>query len=167
MLFRALFAFPFQIRQCNRSTSATITAFAAARSGSPVNQPVRHLFEMLKFHRDVKPVKNRRFQDARAGENTRSPGQPSVKAVSTVSLFPPTASRFFLISASMSVDGFRDAAENLTATSLRFDIANPHLEVTFVVLAAPDEGGIHGNRDRRHHRRRPDRGTVDERGAVP
>jgi hypothetical protein len=35
MLFPAFFAFPFQIRQCNRSTSVTIAAFAAARAGSP------------------------------------------------------------------------------------------------------------------------------------
>jgi hypothetical protein len=55
MLFRAFFAFPFQIRQGNRSTSATITAFAAARVGKTRGQPVRHLFEMLKFHRYVKP----------------------------------------------------------------------------------------------------------------
>jgi hypothetical protein len=61
--------------------------------------------------------------------------------------------------------GFRDAAENLTAASLRFDIANPHLEVMFFILAAPDEGGIHGDRDRWCRRRRPDRGTVG--GAAP
>ena len=34
--------------------------------------------------------------------------------------------------------------------------------MTLVVLAAPDEGGIHGDGDRRRHRRRPDRGTVGE-----
>jgi hypothetical protein len=38
------------------------------------SQPVRHLFEVLKFHRYVKPIKNRRFQDARAGENTPKSG---------------------------------------------------------------------------------------------
>jgi hypothetical protein len=31
---------------------------------------------------------------------------------------------------------FGDAAENLTAAGFRFDIPNPHLEVTFSVLAA-------------------------------
>jgi hypothetical protein len=35
-----------------------------------------------------------------------------------------------------------DGAENLAATRLRFDIANPYLQVTFCVLATPDEGGI-------------------------
>lgn len=33
MLFRAVLALPFQVRQCSRSTSATITAFAATRAG--------------------------------------------------------------------------------------------------------------------------------------
>jgi hypothetical protein len=31
--FRAFLALPFQMRQCSRSTSATITAFAATRAG--------------------------------------------------------------------------------------------------------------------------------------
>ena len=35
MLFRVFFALPFQIRQCNRSTSVTITPFAFTRAGSP------------------------------------------------------------------------------------------------------------------------------------
>ena len=32
MLRRAFFALPFHLRQCRRSTSATITAFAVTRS---------------------------------------------------------------------------------------------------------------------------------------
>jgi hypothetical protein len=32
MLFPAFLALPFQMRQCSRSTSATITAFAATRA---------------------------------------------------------------------------------------------------------------------------------------
>ena len=38
MLRRAFFALPFQIRQCRRSTSATIIAFAVTRSGSSVDK---------------------------------------------------------------------------------------------------------------------------------
>jgi len=45
---------------------------------------------------------------------------------------------------------------------LRFDITNPHLELTFFVLAASYEGEVHGDRDRRRRFRRPDRGTVGE-----
>ena len=61
--------------------------------------------------------------------------------------------------------GLRDAAENLTAAGVRFDIANRHLKPTFSVLAAPYEGGIHGDRDRRRRCRRPDRDTVSKRRA--
>jgi hypothetical protein len=110
-------------------------------------------------------VENRRFQDARAGEN--APKSGTTIGEGRQHGVPVSADRIEVLP-DQRFDvrrGFRDAAENLTATSLRFDIANPHLEVTFVVLAAPDEGGVHGDRDRRHHRRRRDRGTVDERGA--
>ena len=33
-------------------------------------QSIANLFEMLKPHRDMEPVQNRRFQDASTGENT-------------------------------------------------------------------------------------------------
>src|SRR5271167_2824934 len=33
-------------------------------------QSIANLFEMLKSHRDVEPVKNRRLQNSSAGENT-------------------------------------------------------------------------------------------------
>jgi hypothetical protein len=88
-----------------------------------------------------------------------------VKAVSAVSLVPPTASRFFLISPSMSVPAFATPPKNLTGAGFRFDIANPHLKPTLSILAAPYEGGIHGDRDRRRRCRRPDRGTVGQRRA--
>jgi hypothetical protein len=38
MLRWAFVALPFQMRQCRRSTSATITAFAVTRSGSSVDK---------------------------------------------------------------------------------------------------------------------------------
>jgi len=56
--------------------------------------------------------------------------------------------------------GSGDGAENLPATRLRFDIANPYLQVTFSVLATSNEGGIQSDRDRRRRRFRPDRGTI-------
>ena len=37
---RAFLAFPFQIRRCNRSTSATIAVFAWIRPGSSVDNPL-------------------------------------------------------------------------------------------------------------------------------
>jgi hypothetical protein len=38
MLRWAFFALPFQIRQCRRSTSSTIVAFAVSRSGLSVDK---------------------------------------------------------------------------------------------------------------------------------
>jgi hypothetical protein len=110
-------------------------------------------------------VENRQFQDARAGENAPKSGTTIGEGGQHG---VPVSANCIEVLPDQPFDvcpGFRDAAENLTATSLRFDIANPHLEVTFVVLAPPDEGRIHGDRDRRHLRRRPDRGTVGERRA--
>jgi len=63
--------------------------------------------------------------------------------------------------------GLRDNAENLSRTGFRFDVANPHLQVTLPVLTAPDEGGIQGDRDRRRSCFRPDRGTIRGRFANP
>jgi hypothetical protein len=56
--------------------------------------------------------------------------------------------------------GSSDSAKNPAPTSLRSDIANPHLQVTFSVLATPDNGGIRGDRDHSRCRFRPDRGTI-------
>jgi hypothetical protein len=110
-------------------------------------------------------VENRRFQDARTGENapesgtTIGEGRQHGVLVSTNRVEVLSDQPFDVR------PDFRDAAENLTAAGFRFDIANPHLEMTFLVLAAPDEGGIHGDRDRRHRGHRPDRGTPGERRA--
>jgi hypothetical protein len=61
--------------------------------------------------------------------------------------------------------GSGDGAKNLAAASLRFAIANPHLQVTFGVTATPDEGGIQGDRNRRCRCFRPDRGTIPKCGT--
>jgi hypothetical protein len=44
MLRWAFVALPFQIRQCRRSTSATIAAFAWIRRGSSVDNPLATRF---------------------------------------------------------------------------------------------------------------------------
>ena len=69
----------------------------------------------------------------------RNPEQPSVKAVSTVSSVRPTASRLRQIKTSMSVSVFGNRAENLPPTSFRFDVADPHLQMSLAVLTAADE----------------------------
>ena len=66
MLFCAFFAFPFQILQCSRSTSVTITAFAVTSNGlAVVSAPAI----CLRCHSDMKPVENWRFGDSGIGEN--------------------------------------------------------------------------------------------------
>jgi hypothetical protein len=61
----------------------------------------------------------------------------------------------------------RDTAEDLSATGLRFDIANPHLQMAFPNFAIPDERGIQGDSDHRRRRFRPDRGAFSQRFAGP
>ena len=45
MLFWASVALPFQMRQCRRSTSSTITTLAAPRAGSSAGRPVAICFK--------------------------------------------------------------------------------------------------------------------------
>ena len=128
-------------------------------------QAIADLFEMLKSHRDMEPVKNWRFQNASIGENApefrttivEGRQRGATGAANRIEVLPY---QLFDV-----CPGLRDAAENLTAPRFRFDIANPRLKPTFSVLAAPDEGGIHGDRDRRRRCRRPDRGMVGQRRA--
>jgi hypothetical protein len=99
---------------------------------------VSGLFEVLKFHRDVEPVENRRFQDARIGENAPESGTTIGESRQHGVLV--SANRVEVVS-DQPFDvrpDFRDAVENLTATGRRFDIAYPHLEMTLVVLARSD-----------------------------
>ncbi len=129
-------------------------------------QAIADLFEMLKSHRDMEQVKNRRFQNASIGENApefrTTIGDGRQRGVAGA------ANRIeFLPYQPFDVcPGYRDAAENLTAPRFRFDIANPHLKPTFSVLAAPDEGGIHGDPDRRRRCRRAHHKTGAKLGVV-
>jgi hypothetical protein len=101
----------------------------------PPPAPVRDLFEMLKSHRDVESVENRRLQDSSAGENapesgaTIGEGRQHGVLVSTNRVEVLSDQPFNVR------PGFRDGAENLTTAGFRFDIANPHLELTFAGLA--------------------------------
>ena len=106
MLTRALVALPFHSRQCRRSTSSMITAFAASRDGLSHDKPPAICPQKCtrKSHSRcetrsrigavVTPASARMF---------RSPEQPSVKAVNSVSPVRPTASRLRLIKTLMSV----------------------------------------------------------------
>src|ERR1700722_4052863 len=93
-------------------------------------QSVANVFEMLKSHRDVEPVENRRFQDASTGENTPESrttiGEGSQhRVLVSTNRIEVLSDQPFEVCA-----GLRDGTENLPAAGFRFDIANPHLELT-------------------------------------
>src|SRR6202162_630051 len=62
--------------------------------------------------------------------------------------------------------GSRDGAKNLATARLRFDIADPYLQMPLPVLTAPDEGRIHRDHDCRRGRSGSDRGTIPKRLAL-
>ena len=95
------------------------------------------------------PVQDRRIVDAEIGENTSKAwttvgkaGQRGVVRSADGIEVPADQHRDVRF-------GSGDGAENLAPASLRFDVANSYLQVTFSVLATSDEGGIQGDRSRR------------------
>jgi len=68
MLFRAFFAFPFQIPPVQSLNLRDDHGLRRRACRITCLQPVRDLFEVLESHSDVEPVENRRFQDASTGE---------------------------------------------------------------------------------------------------
>jgi hypothetical protein len=122
---------------------------------------------MFKPHSDMEPVKSWRFGDTGIGENA-SKSRTSIREGRQFGAFCSADGVEAPVDQYLDVCvGLGDSAENLSATGLRFDIANPHLQVTLPILAAPDEGGVQGDSDRRGHRFRPDRGTIRERFPSP
>ena len=73
----------------------------------------------------------------------RSPGQPSMKAVSAVSPVLPTGVEGAADQRPNVCVGLRDGAENLSSAGRCFDIADPDLEVPLAVPAAADLSLIH------------------------
>jgi hypothetical protein len=105
----ASLALPVHSRQRRRSTSSTITAFAAARSGrSDDSAPATcvrccsrmAIWNQSKIGSSSTPALRR---------TRRSPGQPSVNAVRRVPSVRPTASRLRRISAAGSVSALATA----------------------------------------------------------
>jgi len=103
MLRWAFFALPFQVRQCRRSTSATITAFAGTRAGSPVDKFAAASFVCCRRIAIWNQSKIGGFVTPASARTVRRPGQPSVKAVTSVVAVRPTVSRVRWINAVMSV----------------------------------------------------------------
>jgi hypothetical protein len=93
-----------------------------------------------KPHTDVEPVKNWQFSDARVRENAPETRTTVAEHGQHQDLGAPNGFGFTADQRFDSCIGFRDGAEYLPATSLCFDIADPHLRMPLSVPAAPYEG---------------------------
>src|SRR5208337_2948394 len=103
MLRWAFFALPFQMRQCRRSTSLMIIAFAVTRSGLLVDKFAAASCVCCKRIAIWNQSKIGGFVTPALARTARKPGQPSVKAVTLVVSVRPTVSRVRWISTVMSV----------------------------------------------------------------
>ena len=65
----------------------------------------------------------------------------------------------------LRIGGDGNGTENLPATTFRFDIANPDLEMPLAVLTAPNECRIQGHSDRRYRHVRPRSGLIPQHRA--
>src|SRR3954470_13836994 len=139
MLIWASLALPFHSRQCRRSTSATITAFAATRAGSSADRPpaicARCCSRMPMWNQSIIGVADAGLGEtaAQAGAAVGEGGQYRVFA--SPDGVEAAADQHFDVGI-----GFGDGAENLSAASRRFDIADPHLQMPLVRLTTADEG---------------------------
>ena len=167
MLRWAFLALPFQMRQRRRSTSSTITAFAATRAGCSVDRALAICFRCCSRMAMWNQSRIGGSATPASARMRRSPGQPSVKAVNAVSSVRPTASRFRRISTSMSVSALAtapktwrppDSVSTLPTRTSR--CRSPSSQLT-------DEGRIQGDHDRRGRRSRLGRGTIPKRLAGP
>ena len=118
------------------------------------------LLQVLQPHGDVEPVEHRRLGDTGISQNAPQAGAPVGERGQHRVLGSPDGVE---AAADQHFDvriGFGDGAENLPPASLRFNIADPHLQMPLAVLAAADEGRIQGHGDRRSRRIRPHRGLI-------
>src|SRR5271165_6367189 len=106
---RAFLALPFQMRQCNRSTSATIAVFAWMRPGSSVDNPLAACFACCRRMAMWNQSAIGGFVTPASASNDRRPGQPSVNAVNVVAAVRPTVSRLRRSSTAISVPAFATA----------------------------------------------------------
>ena len=72
-----------------------------------------------------------------------------MKVLSTVSSVRPTASRLWQIRTLTSVSVLATAPKTYPPTGLRFDVADPHLQMPLAVLTAADERGVQSHRNGR------------------
>ncbi len=125
-------------------------------------QAVGDLLQVLQPHGDVEPVEHRRRGDAGAGPNTLEPGTTIGEGRQCRVLGSPDSVE---IAADQRLNvgiGFGDGAENLAVTCIRFNIADPHLQMPLALRAAADERRIQGHHNRRRCCFRPDRSALTQ-----
>src|ERR1700736_3309173 len=151
---RAFLALPFQIRQCRRSTSGTITAFACIRPGVSVDNPLAACFACCSRMAMWNQSANRRFlatgfreNQPKAGGAVGERGQLGVGGSTDRLKAAPNHRRGLRV-------GVRHGAEHLSATAGCFDVADANLQMSLAIVAAADEGRVYGDGDRRHSSRR-------------
>ena len=106
---RAFLALPFQIRQCRRSTSGTIAAFACIRPGVSADNPLAACFACCNRMAMWNQSAIGGFLQPASERIDRKPGAPSVNAVNSVSAARPTVSRLRRIITAISVSEFTTA----------------------------------------------------------
>ena len=77
----------------------------------------------------------------------RRPGQPSVNAVTSVSIGSANGAKALSDQRRDVGVGLRDCSEHLPTSTRSFDIADANLQVTFALFAAADERRIHADSD--------------------
>ena len=128
----ASLALPFQIRQCRRSISVTITALACSRSGMSIG--------MLQPHGDVEPVEVRRRRDAGIDQDRAQPGTAIGEGGDPGLLYLTNLGKAALDQHRNRGVGFGDRGKDLPGSTRCLDIAEPDFQMALVLLAAADEG---------------------------
>ena len=123
-------------------------------------QSARRLLRVLEPHGDVESVENRRVRDPGIGQNRPQTGaaigeRGQLRVVNSADRLQASADQHRDVGI-----GPRDGAVDLPAPVGSLDIADPNFEMPFAVIAATDEGRIHGDGDGRRGRLRLDRGGV-------
>src|SRR5271166_378215 len=165
MLICASVALPFHNRQCSRSTSSTITAFAATRAALSADRPLAvclrcwsrmPMWNQSRIGSSVMPTsaRIRRSPEHPVGEGGQHRVLGSPDGVEAL------ADQDFDICIS-----FGNGSENLPPTHLRFDIADPHLQMPLAILTAANERRVQGHGNGRRRQLRPSHGINPKRRA--
>jgi len=104
---------------------------------------------VLQPHGDVKPVEHRPRGDAGIGQTAPEPRTAVGEGGQCRALTPADSVEVAADQLGNGGAGSSDGAEDLTATGLRFNIADPHLQMPLALCATANERRIQGHHDRR------------------